>query len=45
MYPDVEAVGYLVKDGKVSKYLPKKAIAESIISIAKSTRVRNLYES
>jgi len=45
MYPDVEAVGYLVKDGKVSKYLPKKALAEGIISVAKSTMVRNLYES
>jgi hypothetical protein len=45
MYPDVEAVGYLVKDGKVSKYLPKKALAESVISVAKSTMVRNLYES
>ena len=45
MYPDVDAVGYLVKDGKISKYLPKKAIVESIISVAKSTRVRNLYES
>jgi hypothetical protein len=45
MYPEVEAVGYLVKDGKVSKYLPKKALAEGIISVAKSTMVRNLYES
>ena len=45
MYPDVEAVGYLVKDGKVSKYLPKKAIAKSVISVAKSTIVRKLYES
>ena len=45
MYPDVDAAGYLVKDSKISKYLPKKAIAESIISIAKSTRLRNLYES
>ena len=45
MYPDVDAVGYLVKDGKISKHLPKKAIVESIISVAKSTRVRNLYEN
>ena len=45
MYPDVEAVGYLVKDGRVSKYLHKKALAESVISIAKSTIVRKLYES
>ena len=45
MYPDVDAVGYLVKDGKISKYLPKKAIAKSVISVAKSTIVRKLYES
>ena len=45
MYPNVEAVGYLVTDGKVTKYLPKKAIAESVISVAKSTVVRKLYES
>jgi len=41
----IEAIGYLVKDGKVSKYLPKKAIAESVISVAKSTMVRKLYEN
>ena len=45
MYPDVEAIGYLVKDGKVSKHIAKKAIAESVISVAKSTTVRKLYES
>ena len=45
MYPDVEAIGYLVKNGKVSKYLPKKAIAESVISVAKSTIARKLYEN
>jgi hypothetical protein len=45
MYPEIEAIGYLVKDGKVSKYLPKKAIAESVISVAKSTMVRKLYEN
>ena len=44
MYPDVEAIGYLVKDGRVSKYLPKKAIAESVVSVAKSTTVRKIYE-
>ena len=45
MYPDVEAIGYLVKDGKVSKYITKKAIAESVISVAKSTIARKLYEN
>jgi hypothetical protein len=45
MYPEVEAVGYLVKDGKVSKYLPKKALAEGIISVAKSTANRKIYEN
>lgn len=44
MYPEVEAIGYLVKDGKVSRYLPKKVIAESVISVAKSTRNRKIYE-
>jgi hypothetical protein len=45
MYPDVEAVGYLVKDGKVSKYLPKKVLAEGITSVAKLTAKRKIYES
>jgi hypothetical protein len=44
MYPEVEAIGYLVKDGKVSKYMPKKALAEGIISVAKSTVKRKIYE-
>lgn len=44
MFPNVEAVGYLVKNGKVSKYVPKKVIAESVISIAKTTRMREIYE-
>jgi len=45
MYPEVEAIGYLVKDGKVTKYMPKKALAEGIISVAKSTANRKIYES
>jgi hypothetical protein len=45
MYPEVEAIGYLVKDGKVSKYLPKKALAEGITSVAKLTAKRKIYES
>jgi hypothetical protein len=44
MYPEVEAIGYLVKDGKVSKYMPKKALVESIISLTKSTVKRKIYE-
>jgi hypothetical protein len=45
MYPEVEAIGYLVKDGKVTKYMPKKALAEGVISVAKSTANRKIYES
>jgi hypothetical protein len=44
MYPEVEAIGYLVKDGKVSKFMPKKALVESIISLTKSTVKRKIYE-
>lgn len=44
MFPNVEAVGYLVKDGKVSKYTPKKAIAEEVIAVAKSALKRRVYE-
>jgi hypothetical protein len=43
-FPDIEIIGYLVKDGKVSKYLPKKAIAESIISVTKAAITRKIYE-
>ena len=44
MYPEVEAVGYLVKDGKVSKYTAKKAIAEEVITAAKRALIRKVYE-
>lgn len=44
MYPDVEAVGYLVTDGKVTKYTPKKVIAEEIIQAAKEAMRRRIYE-
>lgn len=44
MYPNVEAVGYLVTDGKVTKYTPKKAIAEEIIQAAKDAMKRRIYE-
>lgn len=44
MFPEVEAVGYLVKDGKVTKYTPKKAIAEEVISVTKTAIRRKLYD-
>jgi hypothetical protein len=44
MYPEVEAIGYLVKDGKVSKYTSKKAIAEEVITAAKRALIRKVYE-
>jgi hypothetical protein len=44
MYPEVEAIGYLVKDGKVSKYTAKKAIAEEVITAAKRALIRKVYE-
>lgn len=44
MYPNVEAVGYLVTDGKVTKYTPKKVIAEEIILTAKDVLKRKVYE-
>lgn len=44
LYPDVEAVGYLVKDGRVSKYTPSKAIAEEVIAVARSAIRRKIYE-
>lgn len=44
LYPNVEAVGYLVKDGKVTRYTPKKAIAEEVISAAKRALKKKVYE-
>jgi hypothetical protein len=44
MYPEVEATGYLVKSGKVSKYTPKKVIAEKVITAAKRSLARKVYE-
>lgn len=44
MFPEVEAVGYLVKDGKVTKYTPKKTIAEEVISVTKTAIRRKLYD-
>ena len=43
-YPNIEVIGYLVKDGKVTKYNSKKSIAESILSVAHEKRLRQLYE-
>jgi hypothetical protein len=47
LYPNVEAVGYLVKDGRVSKYTPNvkvKTIAEEITSVVRETLKRKKYE-
>lgn len=44
MYPNVEAIGYLVTDGKVTKYIPKKVIVEEIISTTKEALKRKVYE-
>lgn len=44
MYPNVEAIGYLVNDGKVTKYVPKKVIAEEILAVAKEAMRRKIYE-
>lgn len=43
MFPDVEAIGYLVKDGKVTKYRPQK-LTEDINSVVRSALKRRLYE-
>lgn len=44
MFPNVEAIGYLVKDGKVSKYTPKKVIAEEVLSVTKKALKRRVYD-
>ena len=47
MFPNIEAVGYLVKDGRVSKYKPneqKKSLAEEVASVVRSSLKRKLYE-
>lgn len=44
MFPDVEAIGYLVKDGKVTKYTPKKVIAEEIMASAREALKRKIYD-
>lgn len=44
MFPNVEAVGYLVKDGKVSKYVPKKAIAENVLMVSREKRLTERFE-
>jgi hypothetical protein len=47
MYPKVEAIAYLVKDGRVSRYgavNTKKAVSESIRSAVKSTLKKQIYE-
>ena len=43
MFPNVEAVGYLVKDGRVSKYTPKKVIAKEITEAARHALSKRKY--
>jgi hypothetical protein len=44
LYPNVEAVGYLVKDGRVTRYTPKKAIAEEIIKVVSESFKNRPYK-
>ncbi len=47
LYPNIEAVGYLVKDGRVSKYIPNakmKNIAEEITSVVREVLRKKRYE-
>ena len=44
MYPNVEAIGYLVKDGKVSKYTPRKTVVEEVVEAARSAISKRKYE-
>jgi hypothetical protein len=47
LYPNMEVVGYLVKDGRVSKYTPNvkiKNIAEEVTSVVRETLIRKMYE-
>jgi len=43
-FPKVEAVGYLVKDGRVTKYTPKKVIAKEITEAAKTALLKRKYQ-
>lgn len=43
-YPKIQAIGYLVKDGKVSKYVSNKVVAEEVHAAARSVLRRKLYE-
>jgi hypothetical protein len=48
MFPEVEALGYLVKNGRVSKYTPnqpKKSLAEGVKTVAKEAAAKGLYEN
>jgi len=47
MFPNVEAVGYLVKDGRVIKYghdQKKKSLSENVRSVVKGSVKKSLYE-
>lgn len=46
MFPNVEAVGYLVKNGQVTKYKSEKErhVAEEVLSVVRSAIKRNIYD-
>lgn len=46
MYPNIEVIGYLVKDGQVTKYKPQneRQIAEEVLSVVRSAIKRNIYD-
>jgi hypothetical protein len=47
LYPNIEVTGYLVKDGRVSKYTPNvktKDIAEEVTSVVREALRRKRYE-
>jgi hypothetical protein len=47
LYPNIEVTGYLVKDGRVSKYTPNvkiKDIAEEVTSVVRQALRRKRYE-
>jgi hypothetical protein len=46
MFPNVEAVGYLVKNGQVTKYKSEseRHIAEEVLSVVRDAVKRNIYD-
>ena len=46
MYPNIEAIGYLVKNGQVTKYKSEKErhIAEEVLSVVRGAIKRSIYD-